>query len=550
MLNFNLIKKEMMFMKINSYKKIFALLLTVTLLTRCDNFEEMNQDPTTSTNMDPNFMLPTIQLELSGGTFETLRNGFVYSGHWMQHWTGEYASTEFGGKGKRNNDYMTALWISQYPREIKNVVDMVESTMGDATKANINGVARIMKVLIFSRLTDLHGDLPYFDAAKGYYNGTFTPKYDRQEEIYSHFFTELDAAVKAMDASKDAITNDYYFEGDVDKWKKFGNSLRLRLAMRLTKVNLAKAQAEAEAAIALGVMTGNEDMAVMKHVRTEWGGITSGGNATSYSFMNSQVEGDRSLFRICTTFVDYLVSHNDPRLRLYAGSYLPEANRPTDITDEVLAEVGNYGDMALEPGRFTYEANQFGPPVTIIVDGEDVEVTKEFQCLQPSTYISAIEAPFIMMSYAEVELWMAEAAFRNWNTGSTAAEHFAKALDAGVKQMTVYGAPAVDQTVIDDFVDDNPLEPGEELEQINAELWVNFALNGQEAYANWRRTGLPNITYPDLYPAENDSNHEIPRRMQYPQEEFDYNAANVQEALSRLPGGKDEWTSRVWWDVE
>ncbi len=285
--------------------------------------------------MNPSLMLSTIQLQLSGGTFETLRNGFIYSGHWMQHWTGEYASTEWGGKGQRNEQYMSALWISQYPREIKNVVDMVERTTNDPAKVNINAVSRIMKVYIFSRLTDLYGDIPYFDAAKGYYSGTFTPKYDRQEDIYNHFFTELDAAVKQIDASKDAGDQRLLFRWRcLDKWKKFGNSLRLRLALRLTKVNLNKAQDEAEAAVALGVMSSNDDMAIMRHVKIAWGGGTSGGNGTSYALMNSQLDSDKSLFRMTTTFVDYFVSHNDPRLKLYGGSYLAQANRPTDITDE------------------------------------------------------------------------------------------------------------------------------------------------------------------------------------------------------------------------
>jgi hypothetical protein len=145
---------------------------------------------------------------------------------------------------------------------------------------------------------------------------------------------------------------------------------------------------------------------------------------------------------------------------------------------------------------------------------------------------------------------MAEAAFRSWATGATASEHFSRALEAGVKEMSVYGAPETPQTAIDDFVTANPLAPGSELQQINTQLWVVFALNGQEAYANWRRSGFPAVVYPNRDPAVNESNGEIPRRMQYPQEEFDYNTANVREAVSRLPGGKDEWTSHVWWDKE
>ncbi len=145
--------------------------------------------------------------------------------------------------------------------------------------------------------------------------------------------------------------------------------------------------------------------------------------------------------------------------------------------------------MALPPGRFTYEANQLGAPVTINVNGQDIEVTKEFQCLQPTTYISAIEAPFIMMSYAEVELWMAEAAFRGWTTGGTASEHFAKALAAGVNQMTVYGAPAVEQTVIDDFVADNPLSfrrrVGADQQRALGELCVEWTRSVCELEKDW-----------------------------------------------------------------
>jgi hypothetical protein len=177
----------------------------------------------------------------------------------------------------------------------------------------------------------------------------------------------------------------------------------------------------------------------------------------------------------------------------------------------VYDKLGSYHDMVIPPSTFSYEVQ--GASISVDVNGTPTDVTRILQCLQPSKYISAIDAPYILMSYAEVELWMAEAAFRNWTTGSTAAEHFKNALDAGVKQMTVYGAPALTQDDIDDFINANPLQVGEELEQINTQLWVNFVLNGQEAYANWRRSGFPTIVYPNRDPGVNQSNGEIPRRM-------------------------------------
>lgn len=525
-------------------------MFSALLLMRCDHFEEMNQNPVTSTDMDPNLMLPTIQLQLSGGQFEQLRNGFIYSDEWMQHWTGEYSTTEYGGKGVRSDAYMGALWTSQYPREVKNIVDMVARTTDDPALVNINAVSRIMKVYIFSRLTDLYGDVPYFQAGKGYYDRVFTPRYDKQEDIYNDFFVELDAAVKALDASKDAITEDYYFNGKIDQWKKFGNSLRLRLAMRLTKVNLGKAQQEAEAAIALGVMQSNADIATMKHIVTTWRGGTFGGNGVSYTFMNTSTTADESLFRMCSTFANYMTNTNDPRITMYGRSYLKAAERPDDITDLVFDQVGDYGKMSLLPSTFSWEATQQGNSINILYNGQTIEVTKLYQSLQPSKYIAAIDAPYIMLSYAETELWMAEAAFRNWETGGTAQDHFEKALDAGVKQMYVYGVPEIPQGDVDDFVDANPLVVGTELEQINSQLWVNFALNGQEAWANWRRSGFPAIVYPNRDPGVNQTDGKIPRRMQYPQEEIDYNTTSAQEAISRMPGAVDNWMNRVWWDKE
>lgn len=420
---------------------------------------------------------------------------------------------------------------------------MVERTNGDAARVNINAVSRIMKVYIFSRLTDLYGDIPYFQAGKGYYDGVLTPVYDTQEAIYNDFFLELSAATAALDASKDPILQDHYFEGDIARWKKFGNSLHLRLAMRLTKVNPEKARVEAEAAIAGGVMQSNNDMVVMKHINVPFGGDVYGGNGTSYVFMNSSpIE---SAFRICSTFTDYLVSTSDPRLAFFAASYLKDDSR-TDITAEVFDQLGSYHDMSLPPSTFSWEVT--GGEITVDVNGTPTAVTPLLQRMQPSKYISAIDAPYVMMSYSEVELWMAEAAFRGWTTGSTAAEHFSKALAAGASQMTVYGAPEVSPTEVADFVASNPLAPGMELAQINTQLWVDFALNGQEAYANWRRSGYPAIVYPNRDPGVNQSNGEIPRRMQYPVSEYLLNKVNVEAAVARIPGQSDVWTSRVWWD--
>ncbi|MCV9388765.1 SusD/RagB family nutrient-binding outer membrane lipoprotein [Reichenbachiella ulvae] len=527
-------------------KIIIALVATMTL-GACSHFEELNQDPTTSTNMDPNLMLPTIQMQVSGERYETWRNSFIYSSDWMQLWTGEYATVEIGGKGQKNNDYMSAIWDRQYSREIRNVVDMIERTAEDPEAQSINAVARIMKAMIFSRLTDLYGDIPYFDAGKGYFSGVLKPTYDTQEAIYQDLFDQLELAADALDPAADAVTQDFYFEGNIDQWRKFANSLRLRLAMRLVKVDPAMAQQEAEAAIAAGVMESNADIPIMYHNDAPFGGGGQGGNGTSYTLMSSSAR--ESSFRMCRTLAEYLESTGDPRIQLMAGSYLDDGTYAgrTDISDQVFAEIGNYSDLSVLPSNFVWQAA--GAPIEVDVDGVATEVSGALQLLQPAREISRIDAPFIVMSYAEVELWMAEAAFRGWAAGGTAAEHFAAALAAGVAQYSEYEIELPDQATIDAFVAANPLTVGTELEQINTQLWVNFAFNPIEAYSNWRRSGFPAITYPNVDPGVNQSNGEIPRRMQYPVNEYLLNEENLSAAAARMSGG-DDWTSRIWWDVE
>lgn len=529
------------FIKNNIY--IIALIMTVGFAA-CDDFEEMNQNPTTSTDMDPNLMLPTIQMQLSGERYETWRNSFIYASDWMQLWTGEYATVEIGGKGQKNDTYMSALWDREYSREVRNITDMVERTKDSPEQVNINAVSRIMRVLIFHRLTDLYGDLPYFTAGKGYFEGVLKPAYDTQEDIYNDFFEELALATDALDPSADQVTQDFYFEGNIAQWKKFGNSLRLKLAMRLVKVNAAKAQSEAEAAIAGGVMESNADMAIMYHNDAPFNGGGMGGNGTSYTFMSASP--DVSSFRICTTLAEQLESTGDPRITLMAGSYLDNKDR-TDVSQEVYDEIGSYTDLSVLPSNFIWQAA--GGTIEVDIDGAPTEVTGPLQLLQPAKALTAIDAPFIMMSYAEVKLLMAEAAFRGWSAGGDAATHYAEALAAGVMQYDAYGIELPDQGTIDAFVAANPLGAGTELEDINTQLWVNFAFNPMEAYSNWRRSGFPALAYPNVDPGINQTNGTIPRRMQYPINEYLLNEANLLEAVDRLEGG-DDWTSRVWWDVQ
>jgi len=529
----------------NITKNIKWLVLAAFVgLTACID-EDMNTDPNTNPNMDPNLQITTIQV-LPSSDPEAWHRYLIYPGGFVNQWSNDWSLVEYGGKGKKNDSFFSQLWESMYPTVIKNVVDLVERTRDNADYVNAHAAGRIMRVENFLRLTDYYGDIPYFEAGMAYYSGVFKPAYDPQEEIYKDFFKELKEAAAQFDSSKEPITQgDKYYGGDLDKWRKFANSLRLRIAMRLIKVDPALAKSEAESAVADGVFTSNSDICFVMHDGV--GGTTqSGGNGIANRFLN----GNSSTFRITSELIGAMERSKDPRILYYGGSYLEDAAR-TNITGLLLEKYGKYEVFSIGAELFSWDerANVPNNPVTLTLsNGSTVEVPKLLQFMQPSALISNPATPFIHMSYAEVEFLLAEAAFRGYNVGGTAASHFQSGLKAAVEQWSLFGV-SPDPAALQDFLNANQLKSGTELKQIATQLWVLLFMDPFETWSNYRRLGLPEeADFQNNYPAENDSNGQGPRRMQYPVSEQTSNPEGYRSAVDRLESKVDTWTERVWWD--
>ena len=168
-----------------------------------------------------------------------------------------------------------------------------------------------MKVYSFAVLTDSWGDIPYFEAGKGYIDLNFKPVFDTQESIYADFFKELNEAIPALDASKATYNgSDSYYSGDIQKWKKLGYSLMLRLAMRLQKVKPDLAKQWVNTAVAGGVFTSNDDNQVFHH--------SSSGIVNS---INSSMRSNFARFRVSRTLVNMLRNTGDPRLNIFVEPY-------------------------------------------------------------------------------------------------------------------------------------------------------------------------------------------------------------------------------------
>ncbi len=508
------------------------------MLFSCKKFGDVNIDPTKSANLDPINQLNYVELRFGGDLTINERTSIILTMPMAQQIGGAYY-TRYGSAYIENRQYMSELWELGYPNDVLNIVDAVVRT---TDKPNLNAICRIMKVYVFARLTDLYGDIPYTQAGKAYIEGTIRPKFDTQKDIYADFFKELKAAAAQLDVSKDAVNTELFYHGDLAKWKKFANSLRLRLAMRLIKIDDATAKAEATDAFNAGLIAGNNDICKMDYNNITNGYAEIRGNGVSVGINQYQDDGRP---RICNTLLNVMKSSNDPRLNYIARDYWVNPDKLTDrldVTAQVKAQVGLIG---VGPGKYNYD--DFLGAINIDYPGRGtLSVPNGGQKVQLADFIVRSDAPYFHMTYAEVEFLLAEANTR-WGLtlGGTARQHYENGLEAACQQLALYPTgPALSATEIQNFKQSNQLAPGKELLQIDTQIWLAQLMNGPEAYSTWRRTGFP-VLVPGVT-AESDVTT-IPRRFVYPLTEREQNSTNIAAAIAAL-GGNNTWTAHVWWD--
>lgn len=498
---------------------IIASLSIFTIASCTEDFDELEKDPV-ALSANPAGQLTFTQLCMSGDGYYQHRANLIYAGGFVQHYSGSWGVTEYGSKFKKNDEYATALWRNVYGNEMKSVVDIIDKTSNDPALVNMNAVGKIMKVMIAQRLTDVYGDVPYSEAGLGFSKGIVTPKYDKQEDIYNSFFNELQEAFNQLNANGAAVKGDQFYNGDITKWKKLANTMRLRLAMRISEVSPAEAEKQAKAAFQNGVFESNADNCIMKHLDFPFNdnpaSIDFRGNGLSYGFIGNE-QGDH----FSSLLIDFLRDNGDPRLTMIATPKTGSPNWGPPAPGEELY-------VGVPPGTFRWD----------LAGGSNAA-----SGIQP--YLKLRTTPFLHVSYSESQLLLAEAAYRGWITGA-AADYYKKGVAAGITQMEIYGAPAASLSAINTYINANPLVSGSEMEQIGTQIWITYLLNSIEAYSNWRRTGFPvlvPITAPD-----SGTGGVTPTRLYYPNDELQKNEKNYLEAVERM-GGTNDWITKVWWDV-
>lgn len=532
-------------MKTNIFKKYIVLALALVILgAGCTkDFDKINTDPVSygPNSFDPNYTLTTAQLTYTGSidfSYDTWRGNLIYCSTMMQGLS-TVVSYWSGDKYMLNEGYTAAYWgngaVGAYIEQVRPIVDVVEFTKGQQKYSNLHQVARIWKALIFARITDLYGDVPYSQAGQGYYTSIFNPKYDSQQAIYTDLLKEVDEAINALNASNDKVTGDVIYKGDIEKWKRFGNSLLLRLAMRLVKVDETTAKNYATKVIGK-TMTSTADDAFLLH-------DIAGDRVTQNR--NSQVllgDGGQEHFYVkwSKTFIDLLKNTADPRLgkvavtKLYLNDGSKTQNSSFDANPLVQKGMPNGKDLGAVPSQNVSS----DPFYTTMPDYSS-----------PHPNMLKRNGVTFILSYAQTELLLAEAAQR-WAIGGSAATHFNNGVKAGITGLAPYDASmAIPGATADTYLLANAYNSATGLQQINTQYWLqsNIQMDFYETWGNWRRTGFPALT-PVVFPG-NATNGTIPRRFPYPVEEAAKNGANYQAASSAVPGG-DKLTGRVWWDKQ
>lgn len=495
-------------------------LMGMVSLQSCDkNFSDINTNPEATQKVIPKYVFTKAEYD---GTANMLN--FLLGT--MQYTTSYNDVAGFGSKYNAAQISQTYQAFNDgFPKEINELGIVIKAVKNDPTQVNLYAAARIWRVYCFSRLTDLYGDIPYFQAGLGYDSSNYKPAYDPQSAIYADLLAELDAATQSFDAAKGTYgASDLIYNGSTDKWKKFGYSLMLRLGMRMTKVDANTAKTWVTKAIAGGVITSDADIAKMSYLAT---GQDINKNPLALNLWNSDyiaqngntnTEGGKYQ----DVFISYLKSTNDPRLPM-------------------LSVVWNGGvadtSVGLQKGMPATLAN--AKPANFVTYSEP----------NPKT-ILLLNSPRLLFTAAESYYLMTEAALRGWYNGATASSLYQNGMQAAMRQWALIGGAAgtVAPAAITNYVTANALNTGatfdDQMKQIYTQFWVSIFPDAQEVFASFRRTGYPALV-PNNY-AGNATGGKFFRRMLYPQNEQTLNADAYAAAISRQ--GANDLLTHIWWD--
>lgn len=507
-------------MSVNNIVKLIMASTLTCMVCACD-FAEKNIDPNSPTSIEPGPLLTYTQMHTTtGGIAKNIQVGTCMM---LVQQAASLNNDMPGDKYYQMESYANTFFNDTYSDLIKNWRELEHRASSDAKYSNILGVAKIWGAYLFQRMTDIYGNVPYSEAGLGYYQQIYKPKYDAQEAIYKDMIQQVKDGANLLNANSPAIEGDLFYDGDIDKWKKFGGSLLLRLGMRLSEVAPDLAKQTVADAVTIGVMSQPEDICLLIH---DGSGKNAFKNPLSFRYQDDNFIESNAV-KIGKTFMDYLKTTKDPRIQVYCS--LKDGN--TDIDKQ----------FGLPNGYDTHTISDAPEGSFVGLDN-----TSNFNI----NTILRLDAPTIFLMPSETKLLLAEAVLRGWTNGN-AETLYKEAITSSMKEQEIaYGQQGkIADNEISAYLAQNLFSAAttteKKLQIIGEQYWVATFMNGYESYANWRRTGYPKLT-PTNY-SGSMSPGVIPTRLPYPTDEYSINNANVNAANQQQ--GADKVTTHVWWDA-
>jgi len=457
-------------------------------------FEEINTNPNSPVNAPTTNVLAFVLESLGASFFDSWGNmnePESYGGH-----LGKIQYLDESRYIYRTGT-VSSLWTSLY-RVAKNAQAVIDQAKA-SNAINMQAAAMTFQAYVWQIATDRWRDLPFSQAVSGD-KGFITPKYDKQEDIYPAIIAQLKTAADlfAQGAIDPLGPGDLLYAGNLTKWKKFCNSLRLRVATRISNVNATLSKSIIEEitgnATKYPIFTSNSDNAFFT-----W---TAGTPYQEPWYVDFKTRDDHGISK---PFVDSMKMLVDPRLAIYA--------KP-----------------AASDGQ--YRGVEIGPPGNLPAIGQYSRIGVRFR-ETPAGF-----SPF--MRYSEVQFILAEAALKGWSTGTTATTAYNNGITASLNENGI-----TDATVISTYINGPKVLWAANVKQIYMQKWLALYKDGHETWAEERRTDFP------LLPAASGSpfpgHTRPPFRYPYPTEETTLNGNNSAASVADIKD--DFWGKKMWWDT-
>ena len=473
-------------------KKICLIILPALLIAGCtDKFDDYNEDDKNPPEIPGESLFSNAQKELCDQITvpEVNRNIFNL---WAQHWTETTYTDEANYDIITRNipDNTFRFYYRESLKDLNEAYKLIEEAgpafeEDPAVNQNKLAIIEILTVYTFQNLVDIFGMVPYSEAMD---IDNVYPVYEGGLEIYQDLFTRLDAAISGLDPEFDSFgTADLYYGGDVAAWIRFGNSLKIKMGITVADSNEDLARSAVESGVA-GCFSSGADDCLLAYLQA---------SPNFNPIYGELVATGRHDYVPANTLVDIMNDLGDPRREKYFTRY----------------QNGYRG------GDYGYSSPYSGY----------------------SHVADAIQAPDfkgILMTYTEIQFYLAEAAARGFSVPNTTVQYYNEGIRAS---FAFWGATSADAYLLKPEVAWLTAE-GDWRQKIAVQSWIASYIRGLEAYTTWRRLDYPIFNIPESAASYSD----IPTRFTFPVNEQTLNKANYEAAADAMGG--DELTTKIFWD--